>query len=50
MACRIGKSFFEGMVRAEAASLGLKHVEIDQADPVENFNMVEVDCEQTKGR
>jgi hypothetical protein len=42
MACRIQKARFKAMALEEAAELGLNMVEVDQEDPIERFNMVEV--------
>lgn len=42
MACRIRKDRFKTMALEEAANLGLNMVEVDQGNPVEDFNMAEV--------
>jgi hypothetical protein len=42
MACRIQKARFKTMALEEAAQLRLNMVEVDQEDPVERFDMVEV--------
>lgn len=43
MACRISKARFATMVAQEAGAHEAHHVEIEQSDPVEAFNMVSVE-------
>ncbi len=43
MACRISQAKFYDMVAQEAQGLGLREWEIEQTDPVEHFDMAEVD-------